>query len=42
MESDAIADFEGNGNPLGTVAHGTASKLGTTGALYGHTYGNTR
>ena len=31
LESDTIEDFEGNGNPIGTVAHGSASKLGTTG-----------
>ena len=26
LESDTIEDFEGNGNPLGTVAHGTAQQ----------------
>ena len=42
LEGDSIEDPEGNGNPIGTVAHGTASKLGTTKSLYGHTYGHTR
>ena len=41
LESETIEDFEGNGNPLGTVAHGSANKLGTTTELYGHDYGNT-
>ena len=41
LESETIEDFEGNGNPLGTVAKGSANKLGTTTELYGHDYGNT-
>jgi hypothetical protein len=40
LEPDTIEDSEGNGNPLGTVAHGSASTLGGTSALYGRSYGN--
>jgi hypothetical protein len=40
LEPDTIEDFEGNGNPLGTVAHGSANILGGTSALYGRSYGD--
>jgi hypothetical protein len=42
LEPDTIEDNEGNGNPIDTVAHGSAHKLGTTNSLYGHSYGHTR
>jgi hypothetical protein len=35
----AIHDPEGNGNPIGTVAHGSASRPSTSSALYGNVTG---
>jgi hypothetical protein len=42
LEPDTIEDSEGNGNPIDTVAHGSAHELSTTNSLYGHSYGHTR
>jgi hypothetical protein len=34
LEPGAVQDPEGNGNPIGTIAHGRADRLPATSALY--------